>query len=37
MTKFAGTVLMMTKFKPAMCAGKPCESQFPLHLKLSGG
>lgn len=37
MTKFAGTVLMMTKFKPAVCAGKPCESQFPLHLKLSGG
>jgi hypothetical protein len=37
MTEFAGTVLMMTKFKPAVCGGKPCESQFPLHLKLSGG
>lgn len=37
MTQFAGTVLMMTKFKPAVCGGKPCESQFPLHLKLSGG
>lgn len=37
MTKFAATVLMMTKFKPAVCSGKPCASQFPINLKLSGG
>ena len=37
MTKFAATVLMMTKFKPAVCGGKACASQFPLNLKLGGG
>ena len=36
MTQFAATVLMMTKFKPAVCAGKPCIMQFPLNLKLTG-
>lgn len=36
MTQFAATVLMMTKFKPAVCKGAPCESQFPISLKLGG-
>ena len=34
MTRFAGSVLLMTKFKPAVCAGKPCKSQFPFILDL---
>jgi hypothetical protein len=34
MTRFAGSVLLMTKFKPAVCAGKPCKSQFPFILEL---
>lgn len=34
MTRFAGSVLLMTKFKPAVCAGKPCQSQFPFQLEL---
>jgi hypothetical protein len=34
MTRFASTVLLMTKFKPAVCAGNPCKSQFPLMLDL---
>jgi hypothetical protein len=36
MTEFAASVLMMTTYKPALCRGKPCESQFPLSLKLGG-
>lgn len=36
MTQFAAAVLMMTKFKPAICKGLPCESQFPINLKLGG-
>jgi hypothetical protein len=34
MTRFAGSVLLMTRFKPAVCAGKPCKSQFPFILDL---
>jgi len=34
MTQFAQSVLLMTKFKPAVCAGKPCKSQFPFQLEL---
>jgi len=30
MTKFASTVLLLTKFKPAVCAGRPCKMDFPL-------
>lgn len=36
MTEFASTVLLMTKFKPAVCNGSPCASQFPFTLKLNG-
>jgi len=34
MTKFAASVLLMTKFKPAVCAGAPCTMQFPFNLRL---
>jgi len=34
MTQYAGSVLLMTKFKPAVCGGKPCQSQFPFVLDL---
>jgi hypothetical protein len=35
MTEFASSVLLMTKFKPAVCKGKPCTMQFPFRLKLA--
>jgi len=31
MTKFAATVLAVTKFKPAVCSGRPCRMDFPLR------
>ena len=34
MARFAGSVLLMTKFKPAVCGGNPCKSQFPFMLDL---
>jgi hypothetical protein len=34
MTQYAGSLLLMTKFKPAVCGGKPCQSQFPFALDL---
>ena len=34
MTHFAQSVLLMTKFKPAVCSGKPCKSEFPFILDL---
>jgi hypothetical protein len=30
MTKFASTILLLTKFKPAICAGQACKMDFPL-------
>jgi hypothetical protein len=33
MTKFASEVMLLTPFKPALCAGKPCTMEFPLHLQ----
>ena len=30
MAKFAGEVLLLTKFKPAVCGGRPCRMDFPL-------
>jgi hypothetical protein len=32
MTRVASQILMLTRFKPARCAGEPCTQQFPLHL-----
>ncbi len=34
MAKFAASVLYITKFKPAVCGGKPCTMEFPFYLKL---
>jgi hypothetical protein len=34
MTQFAGSVLLMTRYKPALCSGTPCTMQFPFRLKL---
>ena len=31
MTRFAATLLTLTKFKPAVCDGKPCAMDFPLN------
>jgi hypothetical protein len=33
-TQYAESVLLMTRFKPAVCGGRPCKSQFPFHLDL---
>jgi hypothetical protein len=35
MSQFAQSVLLMTKFKPAVCSGKPCKSEFPFQLALN--
>ena len=35
--KFAATVLLMTRYKPAVCSGQPCTMQFPFSLHLQGG
>ncbi|MEO8064416.1 MAG: hypothetical protein ABI821_16895 [Pseudomonadota bacterium] len=34
MLNFAASVLLMTKYKPALCAGKPCTMEFPFNLML---
>jgi hypothetical protein len=36
MSELAGSILLMTKFKPAICGGKPCAMQFPFRLRLTG-
>jgi len=33
MTKVAAGVLLLTKFKPAVCAGQPCRMQYPFELE----
>lgn len=34
MSNYVASVLMMAKYKPAVCSGKPCAMQFPFKLKL---
>jgi hypothetical protein len=34
MSEYVASVLMMAKYKPAICSGKPCTMQFPFKLKL---
>jgi hypothetical protein len=29
-TKSASTILLLTRFKPAICGGRPCRMEFPL-------
>ena len=33
MTRVASSALMLTRFKPARCAGVPCSMQYPFALK----
>lgn len=35
MAKFAAAVLMLTKYKPAVCAGVPCAMAFPFLMTFS--
>jgi len=35
MTQFVANVLTMTKFKPALCGGKPCAMEFPVRVLLT--
>ena len=30
MTEFASAIILLTKFKPAICSGRPCRMDFPL-------
>jgi hypothetical protein len=32
MTKFAASVLLLTKFKPALCQGQPCKMDYPFRF-----
>jgi len=34
MSEYVASVLMMAKYKPAVCGGQPCTMQFPFKLKL---
>jgi hypothetical protein len=34
MAKFAGSVLLLTKFKPAICGGRACRMDFPMWYDL---
>ena len=31
-TKFVSSVVMLTKFKPAVCGGSPCKMGFPIRI-----
>jgi hypothetical protein len=35
MAKFAGEALLLTKFKPAVCGGRPCRMDFPLQYNFT--
>ena len=35
MGAFAARLLLLTKFKPAVCSGQPCSMQFPLRMKFT--
>ncbi|KQV54335.1 hypothetical protein ASD07_07355 [Duganella sp. Root336D2] len=37
MTKFAASVIGVTKFKPAICGGKPCKMDYPFSYKFTMG
>ena len=32
MTQFASALLLLTKYKPAVCSGQPCRMQYPFHM-----
>ena len=31
-TKFVANIVMLTKFKPALCSGSPCKMGFPVRI-----
>jgi hypothetical protein len=31
-TKFVSSILLLTKFKPALCRGEPCAMSFPVRV-----
>lgn len=33
MTEYASSVLLLAKYKPAVCKGKPCQMQFPVFVR----
>ena len=35
MTEFAGRALLLTRFKPAVCGGQPCQMDFPVYLRFN--
>ena len=35
LSKFAASVLLLTKFKPAVCKGQPCPMQYPFTVDIS--
>src|SRR4051812_3459783 len=35
MTNFAARVLMLTKYKPAICGGQRCRMQYPLNINFA--
>jgi hypothetical protein len=35
MTLFVARLLMLTKFKPALCNGQPCRMQYPFRITFS--
>jgi hypothetical protein len=35
MVSFASQVILVTKFKPAVCAGQTCRMDFPLRVRFS--
>ena len=37
MTLFAASLVGMTKFKPAICSGKPCKMDFPFSFDFKVG
>ena len=37
MTKAAAAVLMLQKYKPAVCKGSPCNMQFPFRIEFKRG
>ena len=35
-TRFVSRIVMLTKFKPALCAGSPCKMGFPVRIGFVG-
>ena len=31
-TRFVSSIVLLTKFKPAVCAGSPCRMGFPVRI-----